>query len=141
MQHADDGEVHPDRTRDAQYEEHEEGGGRQAGPGSGVGEQRRKQEATETALVGYSAGNWVAQARGTAPEQRAGQTMRDLNGQNLVVNPVPGSAAALNTAGPVNESNIKLNNPTPAYPGIRYVFNVIDSTHVNYKEAIRYLCQ
>jgi hypothetical protein len=93
----------------------------------------------ETALVGYSAGNWVAQARGTAPEQRAGQTMRDLNGQNLVVNPVPGSAAALNTAGPVNESNIKLNNPTPAYPGIRYVFNVIDSTHVNYKEAIRYV--
>ncbi len=93
----------------------------------------------ETALVGYSAGNWVAQARGTAPEQRAGQTMRDLNGQNLVVNPVPGTSAALNTAGPVNESNIKLNNPTPAYPGIRYVFNVIDSTHKNYKEVIRYV--
>ena len=30
-------------------------------------------------------------------------------------------------------------NPTPAYPGIRYVFNVIDSTHVTYDEALRYI--
>lgn len=93
----------------------------------------------QSALVGYSAANWVAQARGTAPDQRAGQTMRNLNGQNLVLNPVPGSSAVLNTAGPVNEGNIKLNNPTPAYPGIRYVFNVIDNTHVNYDQAKRFV--
>jgi phosphate transport system substrate-binding protein len=91
----------------------------------------------ETALVGYSMANWVAQARGTAPDQRFGQTLRDLNGQNLIV--FPGGVATPNTAGPVDEDNVKLNNPTPAYPGIRYVFNVIDSTHVNYDQAKRFV--
>ena len=92
----------------------------------------------EEALVGYSMGNWIAQARGTAPDQRAGQTLRNLNGQNLVV--FPGGIPTPNTgAGPVHESNVKLVNPTPAYPGIRYVFNVVDSTSVNYNQALRYV--
>jgi phosphate transport system substrate-binding protein len=92
----------------------------------------------EEALVGYSMGNWVAQARGVAPDQRAGQTLRNLDGQNLVV--FPGGVATPNTApGPVQESNITLNDPTPAYVGIRYVWNVIDNTHVNYAEAKRYV--
>lgn len=91
----------------------------------------------ETALVAYSMANWVAQARGTAPDQRAGQTLRNLNGQNLVT--FPGGLATPNTAGPVNEGNVKLNNPTPAYPGIRYVFNVVDSTSKDYTSALRYV--
>lgn len=91
----------------------------------------------EKALVGYSMGNWIAQARGTAPDQRTGQTMRDLNGQNLVV--FPGGVATPNTAGPVVEGNVSLVNPTPAYPGIRFVFNVVDSTSVNYVQAQRYV--
>jgi phosphate transport system substrate-binding protein len=91
----------------------------------------------EEALVGYSMGNWIAQARGTAPDQRSGQTMRNLNGQNLVV--FPGGVATPNTAGPVKETNVKLVNPTPAYPGIRFVFNVIDSTSVDYKQAQRFV--
>jgi phosphate transport system substrate-binding protein len=88
------------------------------------------------AIVPYSAGNWVAQTRGTAPDQRAGQTIRSLAGQNLVVG--SGATSRLNTApGPVRESNVKLNNPTPAYVGIRYVFNVLDRTSVNYSQANR----
>ena len=43
-----------------------------------------------------------------------------------------------NTAGPVSEANVKLNNPTPAYPGIRYVFNVLDNTSVSYTAANRF---
>lgn len=91
----------------------------------------------EEALVGYSMANWVAQARNTAPDQRVGQTMRSINGQNLVV--FPGGVATPNTAGPVKESNVKLVNPTPAYPGIRFVFNVVDSTSVDYNQALRYV--
>jgi phosphate transport system substrate-binding protein len=89
----------------------------------------------EKAIVGYSAANWVAQARGTAPDQRVGQTMRSLDGQNLITG--SGASAALNTAGPVRESNITINDPTPDYVGIRYVFNVFDETHVNYLAANR----
>ena len=89
-----------------------------------------------TAIVPYSAGNWVAQARGTAPEQRSGQILRQLNGQSLTVG--SGSNVTLNTAGPVNESNVKLNNPTPAFPGIRYVFNVMDETSPKYDQINRY---
>jgi phosphate transport system substrate-binding protein len=94
----------------------------------------------EEALVGYSAGNWIAQARGTAPDQRSGQTMRNLDGQNLVT--FPGGTPTMNTGafgGPVLESNVTLNDPTPAYVGIRYVFNVIDNTHVRYGQAKRFV--
>jgi phosphate transport system substrate-binding protein len=88
------------------------------------------------AIVPYSGANWVAGALGTQPDQRAGQVIHDLNGQNIVHD--PGGTPALNTGafgGPVLESNVKLNNPVPPYPAIRYVFNVIDSTHVSYKAA------
>lgn len=87
----------------------------------------------QEALVAYSAANWIAQARGTAPDQRAGQTMRSLNGQSLIA--TSGGLPVLNTAGPVRESNVTLNDPTPDYPGIRYVFNVIDTSHVEYNDA------
>jgi hypothetical protein len=62
-----------------------------------------------------------------------------MDGQNLIA--FPGGVATPNyaPAGPVTEANIKLVDPTPAYVGIRYVFNVIDSTHVEYFEAKRYV--
>jgi phosphate transport system substrate-binding protein len=89
----------------------------------------------ETAVVPYSAANFVAQSRGTQADQRNGQVVRSLNGQSLVTG--SGATALLNTAGPVSEANVKLNNPSPAYPGIRYVFNVLDNTSVSYGPANR----
>lgn len=91
---------------------------------------------TLTALVPYSAGNFVAQTRGTQTDQRAGQTLRRINNQSLTAG--SGTSMTLNTAGPVTEANVKLNNPAPAYPGIRYVFNVLDNTSVSYSQANRY---
>lgn len=90
----------------------------------------------QEALVGYSAANWIAQARGTQTDTRNGQVLHDLDGQNLVHDPF--GTPVMNTGtfgGPVLESNVKINNPAPAYVGIRYVFNVIDSTSVSYKAA------
>jgi len=58
---------------------------------------------------------------------------RSLNGQNAVTG--SGTSSQLNTAGPVKESNVRLVDPTPAYPGIRYVFNVLDSTAKSYGQA------
>lgn len=89
-----------------------------------------------TAVVPYSAANFTAQTRGTQPDQRSGQTLRQLNGQSLTTG--SGATMKLNTAGPVSEANVKLNNPTPAYPGIRYVFNVLDNTSVSYTAANRF---
>ena len=92
----------------------------------------------ETAVVPYSAANWIAQARGTQPEQRSGQVIKSINGQALVT--FPGGTATPNTApGPIQESNVKLNNPVPAYPGIRYVFNVTDTGIDNYTQVVRYM--
>lgn len=97
----------------------------------------------QTALVPYSAGNWVAQARGTAPEQRSGQTIRNLNGQNLVRTDDGQPELAVRDSefpsAPVAEANVTLNDPTPDYPGIRYVFNVISSESPSYWDAIRYV--
>ena len=91
----------------------------------------------------YSGANWVAQARGTAPDQRAGQTIRRLNNRNCVrtINGVPELATKTNQFpnGPVAEENVRLIDPTPAVPAIRYVFNVVDSTHVTYEGAKRYV--
>lgn len=99
------------------------------------GEQIATDGAAETAVVPYSAANFVAQSRGTQDDQREGQVVRSLNGQSLVTG--SGATALLNTGGPVNEANVKLNNPSPAYPGIRYVFNVLDNTSVSYSAANR----
>ena len=87
-----------------------------------------------TAIMGYSAGDWIAQARGTVTDKRAGQVEKSLNGQAIVT--FPGGVPTLNEApGPVTEDNVPINDPTPAYPGIRYLYNVIDNTGVSYKDA------
>lgn len=90
-----------------------------------------------TAVEPFSAGQWVAQAHGHN-DTRVGQVIRSLNGQNPIVG--SGATARLNTApGPVQESNVRLVNPSPAYPGIRYVFNVLDSTSKAYSQIAYFL--
>lgn len=97
----------------------------------------------QTAVVPYSGANWVAQAEGTAPDQRRGQEIGNLNGQNIVRE--EGGAFALNArdeahpTAPVAEENVKLVDPTPDYPAIRFVFNVIDTSSDSYTSAIRYV--
>jgi phosphate transport system substrate-binding protein len=98
----------------------------------------------QSALVPYSGANWVAHARGTAvPDQRSGQTIRNLNGQNIVRTDDGQPELAVRDSefptAPVAEANVALNDPTPDYPAIRYVFNVIDSTSASYASAIRYV--
>lgn len=97
----------------------------------------------QSAIVPYSGANWVAQSRGTAPEQRAGQTIRNLNGQNIVR--TEGGVSSLNArdeahpTAPVAEENVRLVDSTPDYPAIRFVFNVVDNTSVSYQSALRYV--
>jgi phosphate transport system substrate-binding protein len=97
----------------------------------------------QSALVPYSGGNWVAQARGTQTDTRNGQTIRNLDGQNITRFDdgqweLSAEDAEFPSA-PVRESNVKLLDPTPDYVGIRYVWNVIDSTSVSYTSAKRYV--
>ena len=40
---------------------------------------------------------------------------------------------------PVQESNVRLVDQPPPYPGIRFVFNVVDDTSPSYTSAIRYV--
>ncbi len=43
---------------------------------------------------------------------------------------------SIGASAPIQEKNIKLNNPAPGFfPGIRYVFNVLDSVSPNYTDA------
>ena len=66
--------------------------------------------------------------------------------KGITAGAVNGNPAAWNAAesiyqldsgagGVVLESNVKLNNPTPAFPGIRYMYNTVDSATPNYAEA------
>jgi phosphate transport system substrate-binding protein len=86
-----------------------------------------------TAIVPFSAGNWISQQDGNAPDVRFNQTIHNLDGAAYLVNNM--GTFSLNTAGPVNENNIRLNNPSPTNVGIRYVFNVIDNTTPDYGDA------
>lgn|SRR5262245_14208658 len=88
------------------------------------------------AIVPYSAGNWIAQGNGVvAPDQRHGQELGNLNGSDFVTgtapNFAPGSA--------IVEENVTLVDPTPAVPGIRFIWNVVDSAGPSYVTAKRYV--
>lgn len=92
------------------------------------------------AITPMSAGVWSAQANGTYPDDRNGITMHQLNGESTAA--FNGTKWGLNTpafsgdpSAPVIEDNVALNNATPAYPGIRYVFNVLDNTSKLYSQA------
>lgn len=95
----------------------------------------------QTAVVPYSVGNWVAMARGSiTPDDRWGQAYFDLDdttepslGFEAPVRFINGqwearTPTAADPNGPVAEGNVALNDPTPAYPAVRYVWNVIDNT-------------
>jgi hypothetical protein len=38
--------------------------------------------------------------------------------------------------GPIAESNVSLNNANPAFPGVRYMFNVVDTANPYYSQAL-----
>jgi phosphate transport system substrate-binding protein len=94
----------------------------------------------ETAVVPYSVANWVAMSRGTQTDERFGQAYFDLDdtseptlGFESPVRQVGGvfearTPTASDPNGPIAEGNVSLNDPTPAYPAVRYVWNVIDNT-------------
>lgn len=101
----------------------------------------------ESAILPYSGGDWTFQAN-----NHLNPTIDVRNGAKLggII-----SASATNaniarwnsidvgyelntgtvTTTPVNEANVKLNSPTPDFPGVRYVFNTIDTASPNYAEA------
>ncbi len=96
------------------------------------------------AIVPYSGGNWIAMANGAILDQRAGQVIRNLDGKNITFNTgsgfVPATPAATgDPAAPVQEANVRLVDSTPAYVGVRFVFNVIDNTSPSYQSSIRYV--
>jgi phosphate transport system substrate-binding protein len=87
------------------------------------------------AIVPFSGANWIAMANGAIGDQRGGQTIRNLDGQNIVAQ----SGGSFVPGAPVQESNVRLVDPTPDYVGVRFVFNVIDNTSPSYASAIRYV--
>jgi phosphate transport system substrate-binding protein len=108
----------------------------------------------ETAVVPFSVANWVAMSRGTiTPDDRFGQGYFDLDdtsdatlGFEAPVRFTGGqwearTPTAGDPNGPIAEGNVALNDPTPAYPAVRYVWNVIDnSTGANsYTAAKRFV--
>lgn len=92
--------------------------------------------AVETAISPYSVANWIAQANDTAPDQRAGQELGGLGGQAYTV--LSGGKYSANPT-IVNESQVRLVNSNPTYPGVRFVFNVVDSASPSYDEALRFV--
>jgi phosphate transport system substrate-binding protein len=88
---------------------------------------------TDSAIVPFSVSSWIAQNNGVVPDVRFGQRIWEINSEQYLV--PSGSTFALNTAGPVQETNIPLVNPATTTPGVRYLFNVIDSTTPDYGDA------
>ena len=97
-----------------------------------------------SAVVPFSGANFAAMANGAIPDQRAGQTIRSLDGQNIEFATSTGLTLATpeatgNANAPVQEANVRLNDPTPNYVGVRYVFNVIANGSASYDSAKRYV--
>src|SRR5262245_24489134 len=97
-----------------------------------------------TALEPFSGANFIAMHNGAIPDQRAGQTIRNLDGKNITfavgANLAPATPEVTGDAtAPVQEANVRLNNPTPSYVGVRYVFNVIANGSASYTSAKRYV--
>jgi phosphate transport system substrate-binding protein len=94
----------------------------------------------QTAVLPFSVANWVAMSRGTFTDDRFGQSYFDLDdtseptlGFESPVRQVggvfePRTPTPSDPNGPVAEGNVALNDPTPAYPAVRYVWNVIDNS-------------
>lgn len=101
----------------------------------------------QKAILPYATSNWIFQAN-----NKVNPTLDVRNGARLggIIttggSPINGNPAEWNgldgvyqqntsPGGVVTEANVKLNNPTPAYPGIKYVYHTIDSVSPNYTEA------
>jgi len=97
------------------------------------------------AIFFFSVANWTAMSKGTiTPDGRAGQeyfALDDASEGTITTPQLPVRAVGggqfeprFPTAGdpapnaPIAESNVRLIDATPAYPGVRYVWNVIDNT-------------
>lgn len=98
----------------------------------------------QSGIQPFSGANFIAMSTGAIVDQRAGQTIRNLNGANIVFGTGTGAqpatpAATGNANAPVQENNVRLVDSTPAYPGVRFVFNVVDDTSASYASAIRYV--
>jgi hypothetical protein len=77
-----------------------------------------------------------AQANGeVTPDQRHGQDIGSLNGSDFVT----GTAAPFAPGPALVEENVRLVDPTPAVPGIRFIFSVVDSAGPSYVTAKRYV--
>ena len=101
----------------------------------------------QKAILPYSVGQWVFQANNKVNptvDLRNGVKMGGIiNGANPSANAAGWDAPdgvwqpnSIGASAPIQEKNVKLNNPAPGFfPGIRYVFNVIDSVSPNYLDA------
>jgi len=98
-----------------------------------------------SALEPFSGANFSAMVNGAQTDERGSQTIHNLDGKNILTTNGSGQTVLAtpevtgDSTSPVQESNVRLNNPSPAYVGIRYVFNVADSTEVSFNSAIRYV--
>jgi ABC-type phosphate transport system substrate-binding protein len=100
----------------------------------------------QKAILPYSAGQWVFQANNKVNptvDLRNGVKIGGIITTALTANPAgwdaPDGVWQPNSIGanaPIQEKNVKLNSPPAGFfPGIRYVFNVIDSVSPNYLDA------
>jgi len=101
----------------------------------------------EKAILPFSTGQWIFQANNHL------NPSIDLRNGAKLLGQVTGAATNANTARwnttdgqyenntgttaatPVNEGNVRLNNATPDFNGIRYVFNVLDTVSPDYSTA------
>jgi hypothetical protein len=95
------------------------------------------------AIMPFSGPDWIEMANGFVLDQRGGQTIRNVNGRNITRNTggvwVPNTPTAGDPDAPVQEANVPLVDSTPAYPGVRFLFNVTDSTVPSYPSVLRYI--
>lgn len=88
----------------------------------------------DKAILPYSAAVWSFQeANRLNPtlDIRGGVQLRGITEGVTKASPIAWNGSsrqyALDTAGVINENNIKLIDSTPDFPGVRYVFNVLDN--------------
>ena len=88
----------------------------------------------DKAILPYSAAVWSFQeSKRINPtlDRRKGARLGAITASSLTASPIAwdgvGRNYFLDTSTVVTEANVKLNNSTVAFPGIRYVWNVVDS--------------
>jgi len=82
-----------------------------------------------TAILPYSAGQWIAQANRVITDHRAGATVRSITVNNVAQNPV-----GPKVHGKYTPNARVINGP---FPGARVVYNVLDTDSVDYAWALK----